>query len=217
MDNHLVQPLISSSMEDRLYADDRAEFALSSMVTMIMILLFSSIVAGMSLMIIEQAFKGSKSQSIEQSETLNSVPLILSLEIQNIDLAGNTNDQLYLTFKFPYTSNSIPDTSVKWVVFGDDGNTIGHPTNNKLDYSSGDFDFATPITGNGFTQDAITEFEPGVYYHIVLELTSPGGNGDYDLRHDYAGSLVIAIEQGRTTEIDFFVPNGATSGFDLMS
>ena len=69
MDNHLVQPLISPSMEDRLYADDRAEFALSSMVTMIMILLFSSIVAGMSLMIIEQAFKGSKSQSLEQSET----------------------------------------------------------------------------------------------------------------------------------------------------
>ena len=171
----------------------------------------------MSLMIIEQAFKGSKSQNIEQSETLSSVPYILSFEIQNIDLADNTNDQMYLTFKFPYTSNSIPDTSVKWVVFGDDGNTGGHATDNKLDYSSGDFDFATPITGNGFTQDAITEFEPGVYYHIVLELTSPGGNGDYDLKHDYAGTLVVAIEQGRTTEIDFFVPSGATSGFDLMS
>ena len=204
-------------MEARLCQDEKAEFALSSMVSMIMILLFSSIIAGMSLMIIEQAFKGSKSQSIEQSETLSSVPYILSFEIQNIDLADNTNDQMYLTFKFPYTSDSIPDTSVKWVVFGDDGNTGFHATDNKLDYSSGDFDFATPITGNGFTQDAITEFEPGVYYHIVLELTSPGGNGDYDLKHDYAGTLVIAIEQGRTTEIDFFVPNGATSGFDLMS
>ena len=204
-------------MEARLCQDEKAEFALSSMVTMIMILLFSSIIAGMSLMIIEQAFKGSKSQSIEQSETLSSVPYILSFEIQNIDLADNTNDQLYLTFKFPYTSDSIPDTSVKWVVFGDDRNTGSHATNNKLDYSSGDFDFATPITGNGFTQDAITEFEPGVYYHIVLELTSPGGNGDYALKHDYAGTLVVAIEQGRTTEIDFFVPNGATSGFDLMS
>tara|TARA_B100001758_G_scaffold109482_1_gene93816 strand:+ start:86 stop:700 length:615 start_codon:yes stop_codon:yes gene_type:complete len=204
-------------MEARFCQDEKAEFALSSMVSMIMILLFSSIIAGMSLMIIEQAFKGSKSQSIEQSETLSSVPYILSFEIQNIDLADNTNDQMYLTFKFPYTSDSIPDTSVKWVVFGDDGNTGFHATDNKLDYSSGDFDFATPITGNGFTQDAITEFEPGVYYHIVLELTSPGGNGDYDLKHDYAGTLVIAIEQGRTTEIDFFVPNGATSGFDLMS
>ncbi len=208
---------MSLHMEARLCQDEKAEFALSSMVTMIMILLFSSIIAGMSLMIIEQAFKGSKSQSIEQSETLSSVPYILSFEIQNIDLADNTNDQMYLTFKFPYTSDSIPDTSVKWVVFGDDGNTGGHATDNKLDYSSGDFDFATPITGNGFTQDAITEFEPGVYYHIVLELTSPGGNGDYDLKHDYAGTLVVAIEQGRTTEIDFFVPNGATSGFDLMS
>ena len=144
-------------MEERLCLNDKAEFALSSMVTMIMILLFSSIIAGMSIMIVEQAFKGSKSQSIEQSETLNSVPLILSFEIQNIDLADNTNDQLYLTFKFPYTSNSIPDTSVKWVVFGDDGNTIGHPTNNKLDYSSGDFDFATPITGNGVAKSKSPE------------------------------------------------------------
>ena len=217
MHNHLVCSRMSLHMEARLCQDEKAEFALSSMVTMIMILLFSSIIAGMSLMIIEQAFKGSKSQNIEQSETLSSVPYILSFEIQNIDLADNTNDQMYLTFKFPYTSDSIPDTSVKWVVFGDDGNTGGHATNNKLDYSSGDFDFATPITGNGFTQDAITEFEPGVYYHIVLELTSPGGNGDYDLKHDYAGTLVVAIEQGRTTEIDFFVPSGATSGFDLMS
>ncbi|MCH1443378.1 MAG: hypothetical protein L7U53_05860, partial [Candidatus Poseidoniaceae archaeon] len=144
-------------------------------------------------------------------------PYILSFEIQNLDLVDNTNDQLYLTFKFPYASEPISDTSVKWVVLGDDENRVGHPTNNKLDYSSGDFDFATPLTGNGFTQGAITEFEPGVYYHIVLELTSPNANGDYDLKHDYAGSLVIAVEQGRTTEIDFFVPNGASSGFDLMS
>jgi hypothetical protein len=79
---HLGQPLMCLYMEERLYLDDKAEFALSSMVTMIMILLFSAIIAGMSLMIIEQAFMGSKSQSIEQSNTLNSIPVVLFFEIE---------------------------------------------------------------------------------------------------------------------------------------
>ena len=89
-------------MEDRFYADDRAEFALSSMVTMIMILLFSSIIAGMTLMMIEKAFSESKSQSVEQSETLNSVPYVLAFEIQTIDPVDNTNDQLYNCEMGPY-------------------------------------------------------------------------------------------------------------------
>ena len=217
MDKHLVQPLVSLVMEDRFYADDRAEFALSSMVTMIMILLFSSIIAGMTLMMIEKAFSESKSQSVEQSETLNSVPYVLAFEIQTIDPVDNTNDQLYIAFKFPYASSNIEDTTVKWALMGDDGNTAGHPTNNMLDFSAGDFDLATQITGTGADQNALTEFEQGVYYHIVLDLTNPNGNGAYDLREDYGGTLIIAIENGRTTELDFFVPSGATSGYDLMS
>ena len=89
-------------MEERLCLNDKAEFALSSMVTMIMILLFSSIIAGMSIMIVEQAFMESKSQSFEQSETLNSVPIVLVFEVEEFDTTGNTNDRLYIMFKFPY-------------------------------------------------------------------------------------------------------------------
>ncbi len=198
-------------------SDERAEFALSSMVTMIMILMFSSIIAGMLVMIIEQAFMGSRTQSIEQSESLNSMVQVLAFEIETYDTLGNTNDQIYIAFKFPYASSSIPDTSVKWAIMCDDGNVGGGPSNNMLDFSTGDFDFATPLTGTGLNQNAITQFTPGTYYHIILSMTSPGGNGDCDLRDNYGGTFVIAVENGRTTEIDFYVPRGATSGYDLMS
>ena len=43
-------------MEGELRDDKVAEFALSAMVSMIMILLFSAIVAGLALMMVEQAF-----------------------------------------------------------------------------------------------------------------------------------------------------------------
>ena len=204
-------------MEEKLRHDNVAEVALSAMVSMIMILLFSAIIAGMALLMIEQAFSESRSQSITQSETVNSIPFVLTFEIDSIDTAGNTNDRLYLVFKFPYVSDSILDSSVKWVIMGDDGNTGGHPTNNKLDYSSGDFELATTLSGSGSDQNAVDEFEQGTYYHILLDMTSPNGNGEYDLREDYGGSLVIAVENGRTTEIDFYVGSDVRPGQDLMS
>jgi hypothetical protein len=88
-------------MEKQFQHDTSAELALSAMISMIMILLFSALIAGMSLMIIEQAFMGSRTQSIEQSETLNSIPLVLVFEVEQLDTTGNTNDQLYVMFKFP--------------------------------------------------------------------------------------------------------------------
>ena len=51
-------------MEGRLQHDSVAEVALSAMVSMIMILLFSAIVAGMALMMIEKAFMESRTQSV---------------------------------------------------------------------------------------------------------------------------------------------------------
>ena len=79
-------------MEEAFKRDTCAEIALSAMVSMIMILLFSALVAGMALLMIEQAFMESRTQSIEQSETLNSVSVVLVFEVENFDDAGNTND-----------------------------------------------------------------------------------------------------------------------------
>jgi hypothetical protein len=207
-------------MEERLYLNDRAEFALSAMVTMIMILLFSSIIAGMSIMIVEQAFMGSKSQSIEQSQTLNSIPVVLVFEIEEFDSTGNTNDRLYLVFKFPYTSNSIPDTNVKWAMLCDINDTATPPqagSSHTLVYSSGDFDSATELISNGNDDAALDEFNPTTYYHIIIELSEPDGNGDCDLVEDMSSTFVIAVENGRTTELDFHLPAGVGAGYDLMS
>ena len=79
-------------MEEEFRRDTCAEVALSAMVSMIMILLFSALVAGMALMMIEQAFMESRTHSVEQSETLNSVPLVLVFEVEEFDTTGNTND-----------------------------------------------------------------------------------------------------------------------------
>ena len=207
-------------MEESLYLNDRAEFALSAMVTMIMILLFSAIIAGMSIMIVEQAFMGSKSQSIEQSETLNSIPVVLVFEIEEFDTTGNTNDRLYIMFKFPYASTDIPDTNVKWAMMCDINDTSTPPqtgVQHTLVYSSGDMDAATNLNGNANQDDANDMFVAGTYYHVIIELDEPNGDGDCDLVEDMTSTLVIAVENGRTTELDFHLPTGVGPGYDLMS
>ena len=207
-------------MEERLCLNDKAEFALSSMVTMIMILLFSSIIAGMSIMIVEQAFMGSKSQSFEQSETLNSVPVVLVFEVEEFDTTGNTNDRLYIMFKFPYASNDIPDTNVKWAMMCDINDTANPPQTgwqHTLVYSSGDMDAATDLNGNANQDDANNMFVQGTYYHVIIELDEPNGNGECDLVEDMTSTLIIAVENGRTTELDFHLPTGVGPGYDLMS
>ena len=88
-------------MEEKLQHDNVAEVALSAMVSMIMILLFSAIIAGMALMMIEQAFMESRAHSVEQSETLNSIPYVVVFELEELDTTGNTNDRLYIMFKLP--------------------------------------------------------------------------------------------------------------------
>jgi len=206
-------------MEDKLQHDNVAEVALSAMVSMIMILLFSAIVAGMALMMIETAFMESRTQSVEQSETLNSLPIVLVFEIEEYDTTGNTNDRLYIMFKFPFASNSIPDTNVKWAMMCDINDTGPQQTSSAhtLVYSSGNFDVATDLNGNANDAAYLDELDPQTYYHVVIDLTSPNGNGDCDLVEDMHATLVIAVEKGRTTELDFYVPNDVTPGYDLMS
>jgi hypothetical protein len=199
-------------MEERLQHDNVAEVALSAMVSMIMILLFSAIVAGMALMMIEQAFMQSKSQSIEQSETLNSIPMVLAFEVESFDDTGNTNDQLYMMFKFPYASKDIPDVNVKWAMMCDimdiDPGSVNNKVAHTLVYASGDF-------------DAATEF-PGTYYHIIIDVDDPtrvpnDPPVECDLVEDMSATLVLAVENGRTTELDFYIPTDVRAGHDLMS
>ena len=206
-------------MEQELQHDTVAEVALSAMVSMIMILLFSAIVAGMALMMIETAFMESRTQSVEQSETLNSVPMVLVFEVEEYDSTGNTNDRLYVMFKFPFASEAIPDTNVKWAMMCDINDTGPPQTNSAhtLVYSSGNFDVATDLNGNANDAAYLDELNPQTYYHVVIDLTSPNGNGDCDLVEDMHATLVIAVEKGRTTELDFYVPNDVTPGYDLMS
>jgi len=206
-------------MEDKLQHDNVAEVALSAMVSMIMILLFSAIVAGMALMMIETAFMESRTQSVEQSETLNSVPMVLVFEVEEYDSTGNTNDRLYVMFKFPFASEAIPDTNVKWAMMCDINDTGPQQTSSAhtLVYSSGNFDVATDLNGNANDAAYLDELDPQTYYHVVIDLTSPNGNGDCDLVEDMHATLVIAVEKGRTTELDFYVPNDVTPGYDLMS
>ena len=213
-------------MEEKLQHDNVAEVALSAMVSMIMILLFSAIVAGMALMMIEQAFMQSKSQSIEQSETLNSIPMIIVFEVESFDDTGNTNDQLYMMFKFPYAGNNIPDVNVKWAMMCDimdiDPGSVNNKVAHTLVYASGDFDAATELSGNAQDDAAVDSFVPGTYYHIIIDVDDPtrvpnDPAVECDLVEDMSATLVLAVENGRTTELDFYIPTDVRAGYDLMS
>ncbi len=213
-------------MEEKLQHDNVAEVALSAMVSMIMILLFSAIVAGMALMMIEQAFMQSKSQSIEQSETLNSIPMVIVFEVESFDDTGNTNDQLYMMFKFPYAGNDIPDVNVKWAMMCDimdiDPGSVNNKVAHTLVYASGDFDAATELSGNAQDDAAVDSFVPGTYYHIIIDVDDPtrvpsDPAVECDLVEDMSATLVLAVENGRTTELDFYIPTDVRAGYDLMS
>ena len=213
-------------MEERLQRDNLAEIALSAMVSLIMILLFSAIVAGMALMMIEQAFMQSKSQSVEQSETLNSIPMVLVFEVETFDEIDNTDDQLYMMFKFPYAGSDIPDVNVKWAMMCDimdiDPGSVNSKVAHTLVYSSGDFDAATELSGNAQDDAAIDSFVPGTYYHIIIDVDDPtrvpqGPPVECDLVEDMSATLVLAVENGRTTELDFYIPTDVRAGHDLMS
>ena len=213
-------------MERGFQRDKHAEVALSAMVSMIMIILFSAIVAGLTLMMIEQAFMESRTQSVEQSKTLNSIPVVLVFEVENFDDTGNTNDQLYLMFKFPYASNSIPDVNVKWAMMCDimdiDPASVSNKVQHTLVYASGDFDAATELSGDAQDDAAIDSFDPGTYYHIIIDVDDPtrvpqGPPVECDLVEDMSATLVIAVENGRTTELDFYIPTDVRAGHDLMS
>lgn len=213
-------------MEEKLQHDNVAEVALSAMVSMIMILLFSAIVAGMALMMIEQAFMQSKSQSIEQSETLNSIPMVIVFEVESFDDTGNTNDQLYMMFKFPYAGNNIPDVNVKWAMMCDimdiDPGSVNNKVAHTLVYASGDFDAATELSGNAQDDAAVDSFVPGTYYHIIIDVDDPtrvpsDPAVECDLVEDMSATLVLAVENGRTTELDLYIPTDVRAGYDLMS
>ena len=213
-------------MEERLQRDTCAEIALSAMVSMIMIILFSAIVAGMSLMMIEQAFMESRTQSTEQSETLNSIPVVLVFEVENFDDTGNTNDQLYLMFKFPFAISAIPDVNVKWAMMCDimdiDPASVSNKVEHTLVYASGDFDAATELSGDAQDDAAIDSFVPGTFYHIIVDVDDPtrvpnNPNVECDLVEDMSATFVIAVENGRTTELDFYIPTDVRAGHDLMS
>lgn len=177
-------------------------------------------------MMIEQAFMQSKSQSVEQSETLNSIPMVLVFEVETFDEIDNTDDQLYMMFKFPYAGSDIPDVNVKWAMMCDimdiDPGSVNSKVAHTLVYSSGDFDAATELSGNAQDDAAIDSFVPGTYYHIIIDVDDPtrvpqGPPVECDLVEDMSATLVLAVENGRTTELDFYIPTDVRAGHDLMS
>lgn len=177
-------------------------------------------------MMIEQAFMQSKSQSVEQSETLNSIPMVLVFEVETFDEIDNTDDQLYMMFKFPYAGSDIPDVNVKWAMMCDimdiDPGSVNSKVAHTLVYSSGDFDAATELSGNAQDDAAIDSFVPGTYYHIIIDVDDPtrvpqGPPVECDLVEDMSATLVLAVENGRTTELDFYIPTDVRPGHDLMS
>ena len=52
---------------------------------------------------------------------------------------------------------------------------------------------------------------------MILRGNSPNANGECDLEEGLGATLIIAVENGRTTEIDFFINEGIGVGEDLMS
>lgn len=175
-------------MMKRLKDDCLAEMALGAMVSMIALILASAVLGGLLLGLVEFTFAESKQHASTQSDSLNGLIMITTVELT--ELVDPGDDTIYLTFEFPYLTDAIADEDIVYSVLCDNGASVS--------YNSGNFDSATDIFGNADDAGALDFFEIGQMYHMEISLS-----GACDIEPNMSAELVIAMEGGRVKTVPF--------------
>ncbi len=177
----------------RLVEDERAEFAVSSLMFLSVVLVATSVLSTFLLSITERTMVDGRETADTQTDVINGLISVTYIELSGLNAAAG--DELHIGFEFPYLVGNLEDTAVRWVLMCSDGDT---GNNEEVTYTSGNFAGATSVTDDGRTAATLERFDSSGIYHMFITVNAAAGNCDLDANFD--GQLIVAIEKGRTFE-----------------
>ena len=176
-----------------LVEDERAEFAVSSLMFLSVVLVATSVLSTFLLSITERTMVDGRETADTQTDVINGLISVTYIELSGLNAAAG--DELHVGFEFPYLVGNLEDSAVRWVLMCSDGDT---GTSEEVTYTSGTFDGATSVTDDGRTAATLDRFDSSGIYHMFITVNA--ATGDCDLDANFDGQLIIAIEKGRTFE-----------------
>ena len=201
---------MSERTSQRLVDDERAEFSVSALMFLSVVLVSTSILSTFLLSIAERTMVDGRETAHSQSDVVNGIISVTYIELSALNVP-NAGDQLHMGFEFPYLVGNLEDSAVRWVLTCSDGNT---GSNERVAFTPGNFEGATSVTDDGNAAAALDHFDSSGIYHMFM--TVNGATGDCDLDANFDGQLIIAIEKGRTFETRIQLGSNPSVGDQLL-
>lgn len=200
---------MSERTSQRLVDDERAEFSVSALMFLSVVLVSTSILSTFLLSIAERTMVDGRETAQSQSDVVNGIISVTYIELTALNAVDG--DQLHIGFEFPYLVGNIDDTAVRWVLMCSDGDTGFWE---EITYTAGDFQGATDVLDDGVTVATLEQFDSSGIYHMFMTVNAAAGDCDLDANFD--GQLVIAIEKGRTFETRIQLGSNPSVGDQLL-
>ena len=201
---------MSERTSQRLVDDERAEFSVSALMFLSVVLVSTSILSTFLLSIAERTMVDGRETAQSQSDVVNGIISVTYIELSGLNAPG-AGDQLHMGFEFPYLVGNLDDSAVRWVLTCSDGNT---GRNERLTFTPGTFEGATSVTDDGVTAATLDHFDSSGVYHMFMTVNA--ATGDCDLDANFDGQLVIAIEKVRTFETRIQLGSSPSVGDQLL-
>ncbi len=192
-----------------LVDDERAEFGVSALMFLSVVLVSTSILSTFLLSIAERTMVDGRETAHSQADVVNGIISVTYIEISALNDPGG-GDQLHMGFEFPYLVGEIPDTAVRWVLMC----STGTGNLEEVAYTTGDFAAATSVTDDGATVGSLEQFDSSGVYHMFMVINAATGDCDLDANSD--AQLVIGIEKGRTFQTRIQLGSSPSVGDQLL-
>lgn len=201
---------MSERTSQRLVDDERAEFSVSALMFLSVVLVSTSILSTFLLSIAERTMVDGRETAQSQSDVVNGIISVTYIELSGLNAPG-AGDQLHMGFEFPYLVGNLDDSAVRWVLTCSDGNT---GRNERLTFTPGTFEGATSVTDDGVTAATLDHFDSSGVYHMFMVIN--GATGECDLDANTDAQLVIVIEKGRTFQTRIQLGSSPSVGDQLL-
>ena len=169
-----------------IHEDESAELGTGAMIIFISMVIAAAIISSVIIMSTEMMFSAQSNDAESTTQPFGGIPVVVRIEISQL---GPT-DEFDVVFELPYISDPLPEERISWVVMC---LPAGSPD---IEFDSGPFTGATPLSGDGNTGPTVDEFLPGENYRIIISLD----NCDIENLDSNTGTLIFMVENGRTVE-----------------
>ena len=186
---------------------DNAEVGTSAMIIFIAVVLVSSIVASLIIGVGGNIFN-QKTDAQQNIPSFKGITNVVVMEIFTLDQNNPGTDEIHLVFELPHVEIAVDEEDLSWVVMCD-MQVNGGGTGNRVQFDQGDFTTATTLVEDGRTAGSISEFDPGVDYRMIIQLS------ECDLDQIESAKLILIVDKGRTQEWGMNIGSAPYVGQDL--